>query len=113
MTAPRPDSWRLVKSERGSLREPVVDFRDGSDGGSEHTERRTVPRIALFYSNPEVLRSFDSLGAMGALELTAFELAGFSNPGDRAPRSWKKDQRFEAVVVEATADAGRYKKLVA
>lgn len=115
MTAPRPDSWRLVKSERGSLRESVVDFRDGWDGGSEHTERRTVPRIALFYSNPEVLRSFDSLVAMGALELTTFSLDSFAGSGDsgnKARRGWKKDKRFEAVVIEATAKAGD-KKLMA
>ncbi|MGH9461155.1 MAG: sensor domain-containing diguanylate cyclase [Vicinamibacteria bacterium] len=113
MTASRPDSWRLVKSERGSLPDSVVDFRDGSD---ELTGERAVPRLALFHQNPEVIRSFDSLAASGALEFAAFSFDAFAGVGDvgkKVRHSWKKGKGFDAVVVEASADPECYKRLMA
>lgn len=113
MTASRPDSWRLVKSERGRLPDSIVDFGDGS---GDVAGQPSPPCVALFYQSPEVVRSFDALAATGACELTVFSLDAFSGLGDtgrNARRRWKKGKSFDAVVVEAAAEVERCKKLVA
>lgn len=114
MTASRPDSWRLVKPERGGIRDRVVEFGDGSD---EQTALQTVPGIALFYSSPEVLRLFDSLAAAGALELSSFGLDAFTGSGERAKKArrvWKRERRFEVIIVEeVVANAEGHKRLIA
>ena len=97
----------------------MVELPDRLPADSVETARRhlTVPRLALFHSSPELVRSFDSLRAMGAVELTAFELAEFAGAGGggtgkRARRGWKKGKRFQVVVVEQVSEAGQFQDLI-
>ena len=112
MSASRPDSWRLVKSARGSLPDRIFDFRDSSDG---LTAKRSAPAVALFHQSREAVEAFDRLAAAGVLDLTTFSIdafAGAGEAGQKARRGWKKVKGFDAIVLE-TGVAEEYKKLLA
>lgn len=88
-----------------------------TDAGRAHTaSRASEGRLALFYSNPEVWDSFQSLSS-GGVELVAFEISRFAlgtgkdrGRVDTPHKSWKKGQRFEAIIVEQSSRS--YEKLV-
>jgi diguanylate cyclase (GGDEF)-like protein len=90
--------------------------RPAADPIAASAQQEAEGRLALFYSTPEVLRSFQSLSGSGGLELTAFEIAGFvggsRKEGDKRRRRWKKGKQFEAVIVEQSGDVGHYERLV-
>ncbi len=124
MKATRPDSWRLVKSERLTRRGSVVPIRkqadtpDIDDGRARTAGRTSERRLALFYSNPEVRDSFQSLSSEG-IEIDTFEIARFAlgtgkdrRGVDKPHKSWKKGQRFEAIIVEQSSPSRSYDKLV-
>ncbi|MEE9263019.1 MAG: sensor domain-containing diguanylate cyclase [Vicinamibacteria bacterium] len=124
MKATRPDSWRLVKSERLARRGSVVPIRkqadtpDIDDGRAQTAGRTSERRLALFYSNPEVRDSFQSLSSEG-IEIDTFEIARFAlgtgkdrRRVDKPHGSWKKGQRFEAIIVEQSSPSRSYDKLV-
>ena len=124
LKATRPDSWRLVKSEPRARQGFVVPLQKPSDiaateDGRAHTDKRTsARRLALFYSNPEVRDSFQSLSGKG-VEVEAFEISRFAlgtgkdrRRVDSPHKSWKKGERFEAIVVEQSDQSRSYEKLV-
>src|SRR3989304_2810002 len=119
LKATRPDTWQLVKTARDARRESLVELPDRLPADSVETARRhlTVPRLALFHSSPEVVRSFCSLRAMGAGGLAAFELAEFAGAGGggagkQGRRGWKKGKRFPVVVGEQVSEAGQIPDLL-
>jgi diguanylate cyclase (GGDEF)-like protein len=117
LKATRPDSWRLVKTDRGAS---TADLRKASSVESRPpgSYRQAAPRLALFYSSPEVLESFSSLSAAGAIDLAPFRLAEFAGVGgggrarNQARRGWKKGRRFEALVVELAEESGLHQSLI-
>jgi diguanylate cyclase (GGDEF)-like protein len=121
LKATRPDSWRLVKSERLAPRGSVVPIRkhaDTEDRSAHAPDRTSERRLALLYSNPEVRDSFQSLSSEG-IEIDTFEISRFvlgtgkdRRRVDKPHKSWKKGQRFEAIIVEQSSPSRSYDKLV-
>ena len=124
MKATRPNSWRLVKSEPRARQGTVVplqkhtDDADSGDRRAHNVKRPSARRLALFYSNPEVRDSFQTL-SVGGVEVETFEISRFAlgtgkdrRRVDTPHKSWKKGQRFEAIIVEQSGHARSYEKLI-
>ena len=120
MKATRPDSWRLVKSERRPRQSSVVPIPEPTAPEAfAHTAGPAIERrLALFYSTPEVRDAFQSLSSEG-IEIDTFEIARFARGTgkdrrriDTPEKSWKKGQRFEAIFVEQSGPARSFRELM-